>query len=118
MANPLGVPGISVQELAEKLANKDDFIWLDIREEREFGMASVDGVEKVPMSVLARQFDEALPEALRENKEAEVVVMCHHGNRSAQITAWRRGNGYPNVDNLDGGIDADAKEIDESVGLY
>lgn len=119
MSNPYGVPGISVRELEEKRARGDEFVLLDVREPQEWRYASMSGdVTKVPLSELARRRLEALPDNLREDKEAEVVVMCHHGVRSAQVTAWLRENGWQNVLNLDGGIDAYAREIDPSVGLY
>ncbi|NCF67913.1 MAG: rhodanese-related sulfurtransferase, partial [Chloroflexi bacterium] len=36
----------------------------------------------------------------------------------AQVTQWMRSNGYDNVWNLDGGIEAYAVEVDRSVGRY
>ena len=119
MPNPYGVPGISVHELAEKRTSGDDFVLLDVREPQEWRYASLDeAVVKVPLSELVRRRLEALPDDVRDDKSVEVVVMCHHGVRSAQVTAWLRENGWLNARNLDGGIDAYAREIDRSVGLY
>jgi rhodanese-related sulfurtransferase len=47
-----------------------------------------------------------------------VVVMCHHGARSAHATAWLRRNGFPLATNLEGGIDAWARTIDPSMKVY
>jgi rhodanese-related sulfurtransferase len=44
--------------------------------------------------------------------------MCHHGTRSAQVTAWLAQQGYKNVSNVAGGIDAYARQVDSSVGFY
>lgn len=119
MGNPFGVPGISVQELAQKFNNGDDFILLDVREPVELLYASLgDDVLKAPLSDLAQQQLDALPPAVRDDKETEVVVMCHHGNRSAQVTAWLRQQGWTNVFNMDGGIDAYAIAVDPSIGRY
>lgn len=119
MPNPLGVPGISVKQLAEKLAADEEFVLLDVREPSELRAANLgDGVTAVPLSELARRQLDALPEAIRDDKKAEVVVMCHHGNRSAQVTAWLRHHGWTNVYNLDGGIDAYAREVDPRIGRY
>lgn len=117
--NPFGVPGYSVQEFADKRKNDDEFILLDVREPHELMMASFgDGVTAVPLSQLARRGPDALPDSIRNNKEANIIVSCHHGNRSAQVTSWLLQQGWQNVYNLDGGIDAYALTIDPSVGRY
>lgn len=119
MANYLGVPGISVRQLAAKRSNGDLFTLLDVRELHEFDSASMgENVTAVPLSLIAQQYEEALPDEIRNNKDTEIVVMCHHGIRSAQVTEWMRENGYGNVWNLDGGIDAYAIEIDPTIGRY
>jgi len=118
MGNPFGVPEVTVQEVAQKRANGDDFVLLDVREQVEFRYAKLDdGVTAVPLSQIAERRLEALPETMTADKTAEVVVICHHGNRSAQVTAWLRQQGWTNVYNMVGGIDAYA-DIDTSVGKY
>ena len=114
-----GVPEISVQEVAEKRANGDDFILLDVREAQELNYANLgNGVTHVPLSDIAERRLDALPESITENKDAEIVVMCHHGNRSGQVTGWLRQQGWTNVLNMAGGIDAYAMQVDSSVGRY
>ena len=117
--NPYGVPGLSVQEVAQKLKNGDDFILLDVREPNELLYANLgEGVLTAPLSELAQQGPEALPKEVLANKEAEIVVMCHHGSRSAQVTAWLGQQGWRNVLNMDGGIEAYAIAVDPSLGRY
>ena len=117
--NPYGVPGLSVQEVAQKRENGDDFILLDVREPHELLQANLgDGVLTAPLSELARQGSEALPEEVAQNKEAEIVVMCHHGSRSAQVVAWLQQQGWTNILNMDGGIEAYAVAVDPTVGRY
>lgn len=117
--NPFGVPGISVQQLAQKRSNNEEFILLDVREPNELLYANLgDTVSLSPLSQLAQQGLEALPEDVAADKDAEIVVMCHHGNRSAQVTAWLRQQGWTNVFNLDGGIEAYAIAVDPAVGRY
>jgi rhodanese-related sulfurtransferase len=48
-------------------------------------------------------------------KDKPLVVMCHVGGRSAQVTHWLRAQGYDNAVNLDGGIVAWAAQIDPNV---
>lgn len=119
MNNPYGVPGLSVHEVAHKRDNEEDFILLDVREPVELHYANLGtNVYLAPMSELAQQGPEALPEEVLNNKDAEVIVMCHHGNRSAQVTAWLRQQGWTNVFNMDGGIDAYASLVDPGIGRY
>ena len=47
-----------------------------------------------------------------------LVVMCHHGARSQTVVDFLRSAGFDNAVNLDGGIDAWACEIDQSMRRY
>ncbi len=119
MPNPYGAPEISVQDVAAKVAAQEEFIWLDVREPEELNAAAIANelVVHVPMSQLATQQTAALP-ASAQDKDAEIVVFCHHGMRSAQVAAWLQGQGWTNVINMEGGIDAWAKRVDATVGMY
>lgn len=119
MPNPFGAPEISVQEVHKKQQAGDAFILLDVREPVEWQKASIeeDNVLTVSMSEIAARQLEALPEEL-EDKDAEVIVFCHHGMRSAQVTMWLQRQGWTNVKSMAGGIDAWANEIDPAVGTY
>ena len=119
MTNPYGMPGYSVQEVAAKLKNGEDFIIIDVREPRELLLAEIEETFiHIPLSLLSMERLTALPEAVTEDKGVEIVVMCHHGNRSAQVTAWLRQEGWTNVYNMDGGIEAYAVAIDNNIGRY
>jgi rhodanese-related sulfurtransferase len=113
------IPEITVTELAEKLKSQDVFILLDVREPHELGFAKItdERLEPAPMSGLARQGTDVLSEAARA-QAAVIYVMCHHGNRSQQVTAWLSQQGWENVFNVRGGIDEYARKIDNSVGFY
>lgn len=117
--NPYGVPGVTPQELNNMLINKKNFILLDVREPYELDKAKISDtrVKQLPLSLLARDQLKAIPETIQK-KDTHIVVMCHHGVRSAQVAAWLLSQGWTNVLNLDGGIDAFAKTIDHSIGLY
>ena len=113
------LPEITVTELSEKIKSDEEFILLDIREPHELNLAKVSDsrVEVTPMSRLAREGPQALSDSAK-SQDATIYVMCHHGNRSAQVTAWLAQQGWKNVFNVRGGIDAYAREIDNSVGFY
>lgn len=110
---------ISVQELAKKLQSDATFTILDVREAWELEYARLDNprVLHIPMSVLATNRQQAFPEELR-HPQAEIIVMCHHGMRSASVAAWMVNNGWKNISSLAGGIDAYAAEIDPGAGSY
>ncbi len=113
------IPEISTTDLAAKLKSDEQFILLDIRELRELDHARLtDGrLEVTPMSRLAEAGTDALPEPAK-SQDATIYVMCHHGNRSAQVTAWLTQQGWKNVFNVRGGIDDYARRVDRSVGFY
>lgn len=119
MANPYSMPGYTVQQVADKLANGDEFVLIDVREPRELLLAKLEEVHiHLPLSQLALKRLNALPEEIMGDKHIEIVVMCHHGNRSAQVTAWLRQQGWTNVFNMDGGIEAYAVGVDARIGRY
>jgi rhodanese-related sulfurtransferase len=110
---------ITVTELSEKLKSEDQFILLDVREphELEYARVSDSRLELTPMSRLAREGTKALSDSAK-SQDATIYVICHHGNRSAQVTAWLAQQGWKNVFNIRGGIDEYARTIDQSVGFY
>ncbi len=110
---------ITVKDLSEKLKSEDQFILLDVREPHELNFAKLTDsrLEVTPLSRLAREGINALSEAAR-SKDSTIYVMCHHGNRSGQVTAWLAQQGWKNVFNVRGGIDEYARKVDQSVGMY
>jgi rhodanese-related sulfurtransferase len=71
----------------------------------------------VPMSRLGQIGVEAFPEDVRQ-RDAEILVMCHHGVRSATVTQWMAAQGWTHVASVRGGIAEYAQKIDGSVGKY
>jgi len=112
-------PEITVTELSTKLKSDEKFILLDVRELEELDYAKLEDnrLEVTPMSRLASEGPDALPESVK-SQEVPVYVMCHHGSRSMQVTGWLIQQGYKNVTNVSGGIDAYARQVDSSVGFY
>jgi rhodanese-related sulfurtransferase len=112
-------PEITVAELSEKLKSEDKFVLLDVRELDELGYAKIedDRLEVTPMSRLAQEGPNALSESVR-SQELPVYIMCHHGSRSAQVTAWLAQQGWKNIFNVRGGIDEYARKVDSGVGFY
>ena len=114
------LPEVSPNELADWLKTRPELVVLDVREPYEAPRAKLTDPRVLysPMSELARKYLDALPEKVKADKNAPLVVICHHGNRSAQVTAWLLDQGWQSVYNLSGGIDAYARTVDPAVGLY
>jgi len=112
-------PEITVTDLAAKLKSEDKFILLDVRELVELDRAKIadNRLEIMPMSRLSQEGANALSESAR-SQEVPVYILCHHGVRSRQVTAWLVQQGWKNVFNIRGGIDEYARRVDGSVGFY
>jgi rhodanese-related sulfurtransferase len=102
---------MDVAELARWLREGKAFTLLDVRPPSEVAMADVPGAMHIPMREVQNRVQE-IP------KDRPVVVMCHVGERSARISRFLVTDGFQDVFNLDGGIDAYALSIDDSVGRY
>ncbi|MFH1183435.1 MAG: rhodanese-like domain-containing protein [Chloroflexota bacterium] len=113
------IPEITVQTLAAKLRSEDQFVLLDVRELWELESARIADHRLViaPMSSLSQLGLPGLPEAA-QSPEADVFVLCHHGVRSAQVTAWLSARGWTRAFSVSGGIDEYARKVDSSVGSY
>lgn len=107
------VPEISVRELQEAMASPTPPRLIDVREAPEFEVCRISGAELLPLS----QWPHLALEKLT-SKDEPLVMQCHHGGRSGRATAWLLGQGFTNVKNLAGGIDAWSTEIDPSVPRY
>lgn len=102
---------LSASELHKRLIASDTLIMLDVRESFELDICRLKGALHIPMSLVPSNIDK-LP------KNQELVVLCHHGIRSAQIVGYLKQNGFDNVHNLDGGIHAWAMEVDNNMAVY
>jgi rhodanese-related sulfurtransferase len=102
---------ITPTEVAERLERGERVRLIDVREPEEFALARVEGAELLPLS----RFEEWAG-ALKP--EDEIVVMCHHGIRSAQVCAYLARQGFTRMINLAGGIDRWSVEVDRDVPRY
>jgi rhodanese-related sulfurtransferase len=84
---------------------------IDVREPWEHALCALPGARLMPMQSLPRRLQELAP-------ERPTVVLCHHGMRSYQVAAWLERNGFTDVANLSGGIDAWAREIEPGMTQY
>lgn len=104
-------PAISVEELARRRHDGEPFTILDVRESWERAICQLPGSLSMPLATLPGRVGQ-LP------REGALIVLCHHGVRSAHAVEWLRANGFANAVNLDGGIDAWAQRVDPAMGTY
>ena len=109
-ADPLPLQ-IDVRELARWRDDGLAHAILDVREAWETEICLIPGSLGVPLGLITSSAD-------RIPVDRPVAVACHHGMRSMQAVAWLRRNGYENVTNLAGGVDAWARQIDPSMSTY
>jgi rhodanese-related sulfurtransferase len=110
------IPQISVEQLAKRIAESPDGLQLiDVREEQEVAIAHLEGFENLPLSEFAQWSDQI---QTRFEPDAETLVLCHHGIRSAQMCQWLVTQGFTNVKNIAGGIDAYSLMVDPSIPQY
>ena len=105
------VPEIAPHELAARFAAGDRPLLLDVREPREWELARIEGARLVPLGTLAG----AIPSL---DREAEIVVMCKSGVRSANAARQLRDAGFRRVLNLAGGIKRWSADVDPRVPTY
>lgn len=102
---------MTVQELKQLLDSNADIQVIDVREQYEVDICTIGGLH-IPMGEVMDRVDEI-------SKDKTVVVHCRSGMRSnAVIESLVRMHGFTNLQNLDGGIIAYAREIDSSLEQY
>ncbi|UBF25327.1 rhodanese-related sulfurtransferase [Kovacikia minuta CCNUW1] len=107
---------ISVDKLAQLLKESPETVQLvDVREPRELELASLPKFQNLPLSEYAEWSADI---HTRLDSEKPTVVLCHHGMRSAQMCQWLISQGFTQVSNVTGGIDAYSAEVDPSIPRY
>ncbi len=97
---------------AARLFRENKARFIDVREPWEVAEAYIEGSLLMPMGdVPARAHQELDP-------DEHLVVFCHLGQRSLNVTAWLRNQGFENVQSMRGGIEAWSGEIDQTVPRY
>ncbi len=105
-------PEITPQELLHLRQSPKPPIVLDVREAWEYETAHLADTLLMPMGdVPGRAHAELDP-------DEPVIVLCHHGARSLNVTMWLRQQGFEQAQSLAGGIDAWSRTVDPTVPRY
>ncbi len=104
---------LSVTDLAAWLADgsREQPQVLDVREEQEWAICRIEGSQLMPMNTVPSRLQDLDP-------ERPLVCVCHHGGRSMQVAIFLERNGFPDIYNLSGGVDAWALEVDPRMARY
>jgi rhodanese-related sulfurtransferase len=109
-----GVPELTPTEFCARWSAAErgkSVVLLDVREHDELEAAAVADALHIPMREIPGRIEEL-------DRKLPLVVMCHSGGRSRRVTEFLLSNGFLNVFNLRGGIDAWSTEIDPQVPRY
>ena len=102
---------IEAREVKQRLDRGDKFLLVDVRELWEHQICHIEGATLLPLG--------AIPANLGLLEEAgDVVLYCHHGQRSLDAAAWLQAQGVAGARSLAGGIERWAMEIDPRVLRY
>lgn len=102
---------MSPAELKAELAGGRKLQLLDVREAWEFQAARIEGSTLIPMGEIRSRFTEL-------DRSSGIVVICHHGGRSMQVAVFLEREGFQDVHNLAGGVDAWARTVDPAMPTY
>src|SRR5258708_2095587 len=103
---------ITATELKARLDQGKNFRLIDVREADEWAFARLPQAEWIPLS----RFQQL---ATRELSPDETIILyCHHGMRSARAQGFLKAQGYANVLNLTGGIDAWSLQVEPAMKRY
>jgi rhodanese-related sulfurtransferase len=103
---------ITPEEVKGKFDAAEPFLLLDVREPWEFQAARIEGARLMPMGEVPSRAHQEL------DPEDHVVVVCHHGVRSMNVTVWLRQQGFEKAQSMRGGIDAWSRRVDGKVPTY
>ena len=115
---PLGYPfdadwECTPREVAAMQNDGAPLVLIDCRTELEREIANIDGSLHAPLQDIRSRLQDLL-----EHEQSRVVVYCHHGVRSRQVTGFLRDEGFDDVRSMAGGIDLWSHAVDETIPTY
>lgn len=107
----MSIVQLTPQQVQDGLQKQSAPLLLDVREEDEVRLCALPGSLHIPMNLIPLRHNE-LPD------DIPIIVYCHHGIRSLNVARYLAHVGFENVANLQGGIDAWARQIDPTMARY
>lgn len=91
---------ITVIELKERLANNSVPHFIDVREEWEYDEDNL-GAQLIPLGDLPHRITE-----IEHLKDTEIIIHCKSGARAGRAQKYLISQGFTQVKNVTGGIEA------------
>ncbi len=105
-------PEVTPSELVALRQQANPPLVLDVREKWEYDTAHLPDTVFMPMGDVPSRVHAEL------DPDNPIVVLCHHGARSLNVTMWLRQQGFDHAQSLAGGIDAWSRTVDPTVPRY
>ena len=99
------------RQLKSHLEQATSPLLLDVRESWEFDICSIENSILIPMGQIPTKLEQL-------NPKQEIIVICHHGIRSAQVCRYLEHQGFEQMINLSGGVEAWAQDVDTNMAVY
>lgn len=104
------ITALQLDEWLRKNTEKQPVL-LDVREPWEINICKIEGIINIPMQQITTRF-------LELEDDQEIVCICHHGMRSAQVCMFLERQGFTKISNLMGGVAAWAAQVDPAMPQY
>lgn len=104
---------MTVTELRDYIATGVETTMIDVREQHELVHGMLEGAIHIPMQTVPAKVAD-----FDQDKTKPVVLICRSGKRSDQVGQYLEQQGFSDVINLVGGMNAWAAEIDTSMSVY
>ena len=101
---------ITVEEFAILASSGKKFTLLDVRTPQEWDIVNLGG-KLIADYEITQRYGEL-------DKDEHILVLCHHGVRSLNVLRFLQSQGFVNIQNIKGGIDAYALKIDPKLRRY
>jgi len=105
---------ITPREVRQRIDAGEPIRLIDVREPAECALARIEGAELIPMGTVPSRLQHLDAAA----DDATLIVFCHHGVRSLNVTHWLREQGVAACQSMTGGIHRWSEEVDASVPRY
>jgi rhodanese-related sulfurtransferase len=86
---------------ATQMLNHEDAVFIDVRNDTEFATGHLANARHIPLEVLKDRVSE-----LKKWRARPIIAYCRNGQRSNRAAAMLKAQGFENVHNLAGGINA------------
>lgn len=106
-------PTVSAAEVQARRGRGEALLLLDVRDPEECDRARIEGATPIPVGELSQRLQE-----IDAHRNRPVVVHCHHGPRSRRACELLLENGFTQVEEMSGGIEAWSLTVDPGVPRY